>query len=97
MRSWGAARGRLRRLLGSDDCAYAVRMSHLPDNSILTEEISVPLEVDAAFQAACDALADLIVEAVERSLVRSDGKETHAPENADVNLIASLSCDTNKA
>jgi len=72
-------------------------MTHSQDNSILKEETSAPVEVDAAFQAACDALADLIVEAIERSLARSDGKETHASENTDANLIASQFCDTNKA
>ena len=55
-----------------------------------------PPETDPAVIEFVEALADFIVEAVELSLNRTAGAETHAEESADDDLMTVLPHDTNE-
>jgi hypothetical protein len=49
---------------------------------------------DPSVEAFADTLADFIVEAVELSLNRTGGRETHAAESLEDDLMAGAYCDT---
>jgi hypothetical protein len=49
---------------------------------------------ETSFDAACDAMVDIIVEIIEGTLARSDGARLHEPACIEVDLIPHLIHDT---